>query len=324
MSEPSVEGVVVGRSSRSVEVRTTSGVLSCSLRGRLRQRDERKHPAVVGDIVEVKPLGGGDGVLEAILPRRTEVRRARTPAGRSSWSRREGSRSEVSTEEHVIAANVDQVLLLLAARDPPPRWGLVDRVLVSCRYEGLDAGICLNKWDLVREDPAEASRLEEALAVYGALGYRTFRTALIEAAPPPELAEWLRHRLTVLSGHSGVGKSTLLNRLSPGLALATGRVSAGSGKGRHVTVAVALHELPGGGGVIDTPGYREYGLLDLEPSAVGRCYVEFEPRVGRCRFRNCLHIDEPGCAILEALERGEITPLRYGNYRQIVDSLRGG
>ena len=320
MSEAAIEGLVVSKSSRNVRVRSGDAVWLCSLRGRLRGGKTRGLPVVVGDQVLLRPTGPGEAVLEEVLPRRNELRRARITAGRGIPSWRMERR--IGAEEHVVAANMDHVLIVLAARSPPPRWGLVDRVLISSHFDELDVGICLNKWDQVAQDSEEASRLEKALAVYAALGHGTFRTSMAHGEGKEELGRWLAGRFTVFSGHSGVGKSTIINVFSTERA-ATGEVNVVTGKGRHVTTAATCYEIAGGGYLVDTPGYREYGLLDLDPADVGRHYDEFRPHIGSCRFGDCLHKGEPGCALRQAVERGEVSQLRYRNYLQILGSLRG-
>jgi ribosome biogenesis GTPase len=223
----------------------------------------------------------------------------------------------------VIAANIDQVLVVLAARQPPPRWGLVDRVLISARVEDLAAAVCINKWDEVDGDAAGAKELDDALAVYSGLGFAVFRSCALRGDGLEDLESWMRERVTVLSGHSGVGKSTILNALCPGARAATGEVSGATGKGRHVTTAAELHELRGGGYLADTPGYRQYGVVAVPPAQLALYYPELEAHVSRCRFKDCLHRTEPDCAVLAARARGEVSELRYRNYLQILESLEG-
>jgi len=280
-------------------------------------------PVVVGDRVVVSPTSEGEAVLEEILPRRTEMRRARALAGRAVTGRRRTKRGSQRQVEVVVAANVDRVLSVQAALVPFPSWSLVDRVLISAAWEGVEAGVCLNKWDQVADEPDAAEYLEECLDVYRGLGHATFCTSGLHGEGIDALRAWLAGKVTVFSGHSGVGKSTLLNALCPGLEVQTGHLSAQTGKGRHVTTAVAFYDLPGadGGAVIDTPGYREYGLTALEPAQLGPHYVEFQPHIGDCRFKDCRHVDEPECAVLAALDRGEISGLRYESYLSVLESL---
>ncbi len=325
MSESTFEGRVVQKSSRNIRVETSDGVLLCSLRGKFREMGAKGSPVVVGDMVRVTCVSEGEGVLEEILPRRTEMRRSRALLGRegAGGKRRGGGKGGRSTtHEVVVAANVDQVLLVMAAVAPPPRWSLVDRILVSAEWEEVEAGICINKWDQTEEsDEDDVEDLEDWIDLYRSLGYPVFTTTALEGEGIPELGDWLRGKMTLLSGHSGVGKSTLLNALSPELDIVTGHVNKFTGKGRHTTTAVTLYHLPDGGYLVDTPGYREYGLVDIEAADVSRFYREFRPFLGQCRFKDCQHIEEPACAILEALERGEIDDRRYVNYLQILDSL---
>ncbi len=322
MSVSRLEGLVILKSSRNCRVETPDGVLLCSLRGKFRDADRKRSPVVVGDRVIITPTADGEGVLEEILPRRTELRRARAQGGRDGpGRRRHPRRGKAGGRALVVAANVDQVLLVLAAVAPPPRWTLADRVLISAELEEVDAGICVNKWDQTTDEPEEAEYLEEWLELYRGLGYAVFRSSAVEGSGIDELRDWLRGKMTVLSGHSGVGKSTLLNALAPGLAIRTGAVNRMTGKGRHTTTAVTSYRLGETGYLVDTPGYREYGLLDLEAPDVSRFYREFRPLLGGCRFKDCIHVEEPGCRVLAALEAGEIDARRYGNYLQILESL---
>src|SRR5690606_11336422 len=198
-----VEGLVVQASSRDARVRAGGQIWLCSLRGRLRGRrgEVEGQPVVVGDRVIVRPLGESDAVIEEVLPRRNELRRARSIAGRE---RRSGAR------EKIVAANMDQVLVMIAARQPQPRWGLVDRVLVSTSYEELDALILVNKWDQVENEPKASEALEKAMEIYRGLGYPVLRGAVRDGRGVEEIEAVLRGRATVLSGHSGVGTPPLV------------------------------------------------------------------------------------------------------------------
>jgi ribosome biogenesis GTPase len=295
-----VEGVVVAASRRNVDVDTPCGQLRCSLRGRFRPGSGGRSPVVVGDRVEVRPLGAEEGVLERILPRVSELTRG-TGEG-----------------PVVVAANLEQLLVVLAARDPPPRWALVDRMLVYGERDGLVTAVCLNKWDQVEGDPGESARLEEILALYRGLGFSVFRTAAARGEGLESLAAWLQGKATAVSGHSGVGKSTLLNALHPGLALATGAVNAATGKGRHTTSAVTLLRMPFGGYVADTPGFRSFSLAGMTRAELGRHFPEFRGLDPGCRYPDCLHAAEPDCAVRRAVAAGKVSKFRYENYLQIL------
>lgn len=292
------------RSSRNLRVDTEEGILLCSLRGKFRTLDALGRQPVAGDRVVVSKLDEAEGVLEHVLPRRTELQRA-TAGGRLV----------------LVAANVDCLLIVLSARDPPPRWALVDRMLVAGYRDGVEPAICLNKWDQVEGADLERVKLEEILDLYRSLGYRSFAVSARDGIGLGDLTGWLRDRVTVLSGHSGVGKSTLLNRLVPNLDLHTLEVNPVTGKGRHTTTQVLLLPLPGGGYAVDTPGFREFQPVELPPAELGRHYPEFRDHVARCRFSDCLHRGEPRCAVRQAVDEGRISKFRYENYLQILRSL---
>ena len=300
-----LEGVVIQMFSRSVLVDTAEGILAASLRGKLRARGGKGGcPVVAGDRVHLSRTGPGEGALESVLARTSELRRA-TAGGKPV----------------VVAANVEGMLAILAARDPPPRWTLVDRMLVAAETQGLRPAICVNKWDQVEGDPREARALLDVAAVYRELSYPIFTASALEGTGLADLSSWLAGKSTVFSGHSGVGKSTMLNALIPGLALRTGDVNPVTGKGRHTTSAAFLLRLPAGGYAVDTPGFREFQPVGLEPQELGRSYPEFCRVLGGCRFRDCLHRSEPSCAVRAAVDRGEISKVRYDNYLQILGSL---
>lgn len=303
-SERKVEGVVVRKGSKDIRVDTPDGTLLCSLRGRFRRGERGRSPVVVGDRVLVSVLSETEGVLESILPRRSELMRG-TAGGRPN----------------VVAANVDRLLVVLAARSPPPRWSLVDRMLVAAERDSLEPAICLNKKDQVAAGSQDARSLESALEVYRGLGYVSFSISALRGTGLEPLESWLKDEVTVFSGHSGVGKSTLLNCLIPGLEVGTGRVNAVTGKGRHTTAAVSLFGLPSGGYVADTPGFREFFPVGLKRAELGRHYPEFRRVQVSCRYSDCLHRVEPSCAVRDGVESGEISRLRYDNYLQILSTL---
>jgi ribosome biogenesis GTPase len=304
-----LEGVVVGKSSRHAVVEIGEGQsLRCEFRGRLRS-GWASTSVVAGDRVVVSVLGGGEGVIERVLERKSELIR---------WT---GGRETI-----LIAANVSQVLAVLSVREPPPKWALVDRMLVGAERDGLDPGIALNKLDLLPEGASGDEDPHPVIELYRSLGYPCFLLSAARGDGIEDLAGWLRGKMTVLSGHSGVGKSTILNWLCPSLGLLTGQVNAVTGKGRHTTTAVTLHPLPGGGYVGDTPGFREFLPADLRPTELGRHYPEFRAAMEarRCRYPDCIHREEPACSVRAALDSGGVHPLRYRNYLQILSTLFEG
>jgi len=284
---------------------TTSGdEVKCSLRGRLRGLDV----PVAGDLVRLR-LDGEEGVLEEVLPRRNSLTR-------------------VSEEDEsvfkVIAANVDVLGIVLSVEPHPPRWALADRMLVLSEREEFRAVIVLNKTDLLEVDSPEGREIENAAAVYRELGVDVCYTSALQPSGLDDLESLLRGQVSVLAGHSGVGKSSLLNALYPDLQLEVGRTNPHTGKGRHTTTLARLVPLPTGGYMVDTPGFREFGLGDVPVADLGRYYPEFRRIIGACRFSDCLHRDEPGCALRQALERDEVSKLRYQNYLLILSGLVEG
>ncbi len=299
-----IEGTVVNKSSSKIRVDTPEGELLCSLRGKFRTARRQRSPVVVGDRVKVSVVDRDEGVLEKILPRHTEL-----------------TRSTAGGKPVVVAANMDRLLVVLSARDPEPRWPLADRVLVAAHRQDLEPAIGVNKWDKVRDDVDASSEIRTRLELYAELGYQTFVMSATTPEGLPEVIDWLRQRSTVLTGHSGVGKSTLLNALNPSLELTTGQVSTRTGKGRHTTTAVTLYRMPFSGYVADTPGFREFALWGVERAEIGHYFREFAPHLSNCRFSNCLHTSEPGCAVRRAVDDEAISNLRYDSYLSILASF---
>ena len=289
---------MIFRSSREVTVLVGDERLNCELRGNLRRHGS--NAVVVGDHVLVTRDGVDRGCVEEILPRETSLSR-----------RRESGRGR----ELVIAANVHQVVAVFAARQPRPKFGALDRLLVAAESANLETWIVLNKCDL-----GVSEETEEELAVYAEIGYRVIRTSQVTGEGLPELESALLGRASVVSGPSGVGKSSLIGPLV-GVELRVGAVSKANEKGRHTTTAVTWYPLPTGGAVLDTPGFRDYALWQLSPLELAECFREMRPLLGSCRFNDCLHREEPGCPIREAGETGGLDPRRYFSYLGILDSI---
>lgn len=261
--------------------------------------DSRK-PVVAGDRVLFRPSGHDAerdrqlGVIERVEPRHSAL--SRTSHGR----------------EHVIVANVDQVLVVASADQPPLKPNFIDRMLVSTEKGGVRASVCINKCDLV--DPAE---LQPIAGAYARLGYDVVLTSAVSAYGIERLRTLLAGRETVMAGQSGVGKSSLLNAVQPGLDLPVGEV-AETGKGRHTTRSARLWPLDGGGWVADTPGVRQFELWDVIPEEVEGFFIEFRPFVPLCKFPDCAHIHEEGCGVKRAVDAGLISARRYHSYRRIL------
>lgn len=274
-----------------------AGVLVCRLRGRLKKERQSSDIAVIGDVVEVTQVSPTVGAIEAVEPRRSKLAR-RAPGPRGVW------------REDVLVANVDQVLLVFACARPELSTRMLDRYLVLTEFSKLDAVIVANKVDLVGEERAHA-----LFAVYEQIGYPVIYTSTKLQLGIAALRERLAGRISVVTGKSGVGKSSLLNAVQPGLGLATGEVSEFLNKGRHTTVVAELIPLDFADGyVADTPGIRELGLWRFPKDELDWCFREFRPFLGKCYFAGCTHVHEPDCAVREALEHGEICHERYDSY----------
>jgi ribosome biogenesis GTPase len=299
-------------------VRTPGGHFVCSLAGKMKQRlyeeadDGTLHrryadPLAVGDHVDIRVVAAHEGVVEELRPRRTRLSRVMAKP-----------KPTAPDVEQIVAANVDQVVVVASVKQPPVNLRFVDRLLLCAEAGGAQPFLCLNKSDLL--DVGERDGLVRTLhRIYRPIGVPW----LIVSAKTGDGLDALRARLTgcfsVLVGRSGAGKSSLLNALQPGLGLRTQPISGWSGKGRHTTTHVELHELDFGGHVADTPGLREAGIWGVPQDNLDYFFVEMRPFLGRCRFSNCRHLSEPGCAVREAVEKGSISPERYESYRRLRD-----
>ncbi|HET9492790.1 MAG TPA: ribosome small subunit-dependent GTPase A [Chloroflexia bacterium] len=263
-----------------------------AIRGRLFTAD----PPAVGDIVRVEPVGAQYALTE-VEPRKSQF--ARRAAGSAN-------------KRQVLIANIDQVLVVFAAALPEPHLAMLDRFLVVVETNDLAARIVVNKIDL--------TGIEQARAVFGMyedVGYPVHYTSVETGEGLDELKGALAGKESVLVGPSGVGKSSLLNALYPGLDLKVGQISEAQGKGRHTTVGGLLIPLPDGAMVADTAGLREMGLWLIDPNDLPECFPEFRPHLGECRFTDCAHVAEPDCAVRRAVTEGEIHPSRYESYLKL-------
>ncbi|HFD38866.1 MAG TPA: ribosome small subunit-dependent GTPase A [Anaerolineae bacterium] len=275
--------------------------VTCFVRGRLKKKRLLTDLVATGDRVRWRPTRPGRGVIEEVLARRSKLSRLRPGPGRIPF-------------EHVIVANPDQAVFILAVRDPAPNLRLLDRLLVIAENNDLPAIICANKVDLLDEE----NQAQAQFGLYAEIGYPVLYTSAHSGQGVEALRARLQGRLSVLSGPSGVGKSSLLNAVQPDLGLAVRAVSRATGKGRHTTVGVRLFPLEGGGYVADTPGLREVGFFDIEPEELDWHFVEMRPYLSDCRFSSCTHTHEPGCAVKAAVAAGAIHPARYESYCRML------
>lgn len=264
------------------------------------------NPLAVGDEVELQLEHDADntGMITAISDRRNYITR-QSPAHKM--------------QHHIIAANLDQSLIFATLKDPRTSQGFIDRFLVTCEAYHVPALIIFNKTDLYRKK--EEARFEELKKVYTQTGYRIFRMSVEKEEGLEEVKAALQGRTTLMSGHSGVGKSSFLNKLFPSFRLKTQGVSGWSGKGMHTTTFAEMFDLPEGGRVIDTPGMREFGIVDISKQELSHYFPEMRALISECQFNNCMHINEPGCAVKIALGDGLIDAERYISYLNILDSF---
>ena len=293
-----IPGLIVRSQSGFFTVQTESGMLTCHLRGRLKQGKHVGDIAAVGDRVQVSCQPDGTGSIESIDARRSSlVRLDPRPQG---------------VYQQVILANPDQAVFVFACADPRPHLRMLDRFLVIAEKQELPALIIANKTDLVGQEQAEA-----LFGLYPPIGYPVLYTCARTGQGVDELRERLTGRVSALAGPSGVGKSSLLNAVQPGLGLAVREVSAAVGKGRHTTTVRELFALEGGGYVADMPGMRSLALWDTEPEELDGYFPELAPLVSQCQFNDCHHKSEPGCAVRAAVEAGRVHPQRYDSYLRL-------
>lgn len=293
-----MQGTVLRAQSGFFWVQTDAGVLECTLRGRLKKERQSSDLAVIGDAVEVISVGQGKGAIEAVLPRRTKLAR-RAAFTKGLW------------KEDVIAANIDQVVIVFACARPEFSPRMLDRYLVLTEFSELSALIVANKVDLIG---IEAAR--ELFAPYERIGYDVLYTSITEPRGIDELRGRLAGRISAVTGRSGVGKSSLFNSVQPGLNLETGEVSDRLNKGKHTTRVAELIalDLPGGGFLADTPGIRELGLWRFPVEELAWCFLEMRPFLDDCYFASCTHTHEPDCAVRAAVAKGQISAERYQSY----------
>jgi ribosome biogenesis GTPase / thiamine phosphate phosphatase len=300
-----IAGVVVSGTGGvwRVHLPGTGETIDASMRGRLKleREGETVLKLAVGDHVEVARDASTEAWrIGAILPRSSTLAR-RSPSGRG---------------ERVVIANIDQVVVVFALVSPEPHPAMLDRFLAIAEANDIAARVVVNKVDLA--DDAYAHTL---FGHYATIGYPVHVTSVREARGLDELHDALVGRTSALSGPSGVGKSSLINALYPGLDLRVGEISSSVNKGRHTTVGAHLHPLPDGGFVADTPGLREVGLWGLDPTSLDQCFPEFRACLGECRFGDCTHRVEPGCAVRVAVDAGKVSLVRYESYRKLRAEL---
>ncbi len=295
------DGIVIQGHGKSFIVRSQGKNIKCEIRGKVKHVTDAVTPVAVGDAVTISLISENTGMIEAVGRRRSMLFRPSKGSDR---------------KKQVIAANIDQLAVVASVKSPPLKPGLIDRFLIAADIGGLEPLVVINKIDLYHPEI-----LKEIAEGYKSLNI-PFYPISAETGDGFEILEnALTNHKTIFAGHSGVGKSTILNRIIPGLDLKIGPVSEYSNKGVHTTSRVQLFELPQGGFVVDTPGLKVLGLWNLEKEDVQYYFPEFDDFREKCRFTGCSHIPEPDCAVKEAVEKGEIARFRYTSYVSIYKSL---
>lgn len=267
------------------------------------------NPIAVGDIVEIVPEDGDATANNAMI---TEIADRRNYIVRSSPHKK-------GKQKHIVAANLDQAMLICTVKEPRTSNGFMDRFLVTAAAYHIPVTLVFNKKDIYREK--ELDKFAGLQALYEDIGYKVLLVSAVTGEGIEELNAAMKNKITLMSGHSGVGKSSLINRLL-GLELRTKAVSGWSGKGLHTTTFAEMYDIPQGGQLIDTPGVREFGVVEIERTELSHYFLEMQPYLSRCQFNNCLHINEPGCAVKAAVDAGEIDVDRYISYASILESLQ--
>lgn len=287
-------------------VHTEQGILSARLKGKFKQ-DELKltNPIAVGDwVILEKEVGQESAVIEQILQRDNYVIRKSTRKQHFS---------------HIIASNIDQAILVITMKKPRTSLGFIDRFLVATESYGIPTLLLVNKMDQL-EGEEEQDWLQDIHEIYEPLGYPVLEiSALVDKNLDAKLLPYIQGKSSLISGHSGVGKSTLLNALLPNARQDTKEISDYSAKGVHTTTFAELFFLPGSGDLIDTPGIKEFGILDVEEEELSHFFPEMRQYLGQCKYNNCTHVNEPGCTVLQKLEEGYIHPYRYQSYLNILN-----
>jgi len=271
----------------------------------------------IDEITSTNPLSVGDQVDVEIEDELENTAVITNIHDRTNYINRQSPR--VKHQHHIIAANVDQSVLVATLREPRTSQGFIDRFLVASEMYHVPSAIVFNKVDLHRKK--EQQQFEQWKQMYENIGYNVKGVSVKVNVGIDEVKQLLKEKITLISGHSGVGKSSLLNVILPDLNLKVQEVSGWSGKGLHTTTFAEMFDLPFGGQIIDTPGMREFGLVDLTKQELSHYYPEMRKRLTHCQFNNCLHVNEPGCAVKEAVSHGEIDEDRYVSYLNILDSI---
>lgn len=295
-------GTVIKSTGSRYLVKSGDKIYDCVLKGKIRLEGRKTtNPIAVGDNVEFEQDDNGETAIVSILPRKNYIIRKSI---------------NLSKQAQILASNLDQAILIATLVSPRTSLGFIDRFLVTAEAYRIPAKLIFNKCDLLNDELLAMQ--DEIIAIYEKAGYPCFKVSSYETGQVEQLRSLFKDQTTLITGHSGVGKSTFVNALQPGLDLKTGEISAAHLKGMHTTTFAELHSLDFGGSIIDTPGIKELGLVEMKKEEVGHYFPEIRERMNACKFNNCLHVNEPKCAVIAAVEAGEISAERYESYLGIL------
>lgn len=303
-----IKGRVIKSTGKWYSVQSLEGdgaVVQCQIPGRFRLQElQQTNPIAVGDLVTFRILNDGSGLIEEISDRKNKISRKATHG-------RKG--------EHILISNVDQAFVVQAVQQPQFRTGFIDRFIISAEAHHIQPIIIINKTDLGTDEDADL--VAALLKVYDALSYQVLLTSIYDDESMEELRACMKDKISVFIGPSGTGKTSLLNTVQPGLNRTVSAVSTFSNKGKHTTTFAELIPLDFGGYLADTPGIREFGLVGFDLNEIAGFFPEMRERQHNCRYYNCTHLHEPGCAVMEAFDQGQIAASRYDSYISIYESL---
>jgi ribosome biogenesis GTPase len=302
-----MRGLVIKSTGSFYQVKVEGDVFECRVKGKLRMKGlVTTNPVSVGDWVQFEMESHGRGMITEVEERKNYIIRKST---------------NLSKQAHIVAANIDTAYLVVTLVAPQTSFGFIDRFLVSCEAYEIPAVLVFNKMDQYADESLPV--LEKIIAMYDNIGYPSIKTSVVSNMNLEELEISMKGRVSLLSGHSGVGKSSLLNAIYPGLNVRVGDISDSHQKGQHTTTFAEMFELPFGGYLVDTPGIKGFGLIDIEKEELAMYFPEMRERLPHCKYYNCQHVSEPGCAVKKGLEEGTIAETRYQSYLGMMDDGEG-